>query len=257
MLIGVSDLRGMSLRATDGTIGALDDICFDDATWMVRYAVVDTGSWLPGRRVLIAPDVLGEPDLGINEIPVRLTQDQVRSSPDVDLAKPVSRQMEEQLYRHYGWAPYWGEGILPLDVPERRGPLGDTTESETANPPAAIGAGTVEEASAPHLRSADTVTHYYIHACDGDIGHVEEFLVDTDARAIRYMVADTRNWLPGRKVLISPQWIEDISWTEETVHLDLTQAQVRGSPEWNPNRNVERDYERSLFDYYGRAPYWD
>ena len=64
-----------------------------------------------------------------------------------------------------------------------------------------------EEANDVHLRSANKVTGYRIGATDGDIGHVEDFIIDDETWEIRYMVVDTQNWWPGKKVLVAPQWI--------------------------------------------------
>jgi PRC-barrel domain len=250
MLYSISDLKGLKLRETDGEIGSVEDFYFDDATWLVRYLVVDTGTWLSGRKVLLAPQVAHAPDLASGVLPVDLTKTQVANSPDIDLARPIERAMEERLYRHYGWEPYWGEGLFPLDMPRYPGRDDARGAAATADYEA------LSPSFEPHLRSADTVMHYYIHARDGDIGHVEDFLVDPEAWAIRYMVVATRNWLPGRKVLISPQWIEDISWSENMVHLDLLQSQLRSAPEYKHGVPIERAYESALFEHYRRAPYW-
>jgi hypothetical protein len=259
MLYSISDLDGLPLRATDGTIGSVEEFYFDDATWAIRYLVVDTGTWLSGRKVLISPQSAGQPDLINRVIPVQLTQDQVRHSPDYDTARPLSRAMEERLYRHYGWEPYWGEAGLPFSgATEPRSP--DTIgEGDSAAPAGAAEQYELEGLMAgvePHLRSAETVMDYYIHARDGDIGHVDDFIVDHDGWAIRYMVVDTGTWLPGRKVLISPQWIEDMSWSEQKVTLDLTRNEVRNSPDFNAGAAIQRPYEKELFEYYKRAPYW-
>jgi hypothetical protein len=253
MLYRLSEIEGFHLRATDGTIGSVDDLYFDDATWLVRYVVADTGTWLSGRKVLLTPQSAGEPDPVRKLLPVQLTMAQVENSPDIDLARPVERAMEERLYRYYGWEPYWSDGIMPINVPRRpaRGVPAAAPASLAINDPDAD-----EPSFQPHLRSADTVMHYYIHARDGDIGHVADFLVDTRAWTIRYMVIDTRNWLPGRKVLVSPQWIEDISWSENRVVLDLFKQQIREAPEFHPGTPLSRDDEETLFAHYRRAPYW-
>jgi hypothetical protein len=259
MLHSLSEIEGYSLRATDGTIGSVDDFYFDDATWLVRYIVADTGHWLSGRKVLLTPQSAGLPDVVNQLLPVQLTRAQVENSPEIDLARPVERAMEERLYRYYGWEPYWSDGIMPLGVPRRptRTP-GATGNPNAATPdPVSLNDPDLEPPGfQPHLRSADTVMHYYIHARDGDIGHVSDFLLDPEAWMIRYMVVDTRNWLPGRKVLVSPQWIEDISWSENRVTLDLFRQQIREAPEYHPGAPIERDYEQELFAHYRRAPYW-
>jgi hypothetical protein len=259
MLYSLSEIEGFSLRATDGTIGSVDDFYFDDATWLVRYIVADTGTWLSGRKVLLTPQAAGQPDVLNRLLPVQLTRAQVENSPDIDLARPVERAMEERLYRYYGWEPYWSDGILPLNVPRRpaRPPGAVGNQNAIAPGPVTLGDPDIGEPGfQPHLRSANTVMHYYIHARDGDIGHVADFLLDPEAWMLRYMVVDTRNWLPGRKVLVSPQWIEDISWSEDRVTLDLFKQQIREAPAYHPGAPVERDYEAQLFAHYRRAPYW-
>jgi hypothetical protein len=259
MLYRMSEIEGYSLRATDGTIGSVIDFYFDDATWAVRYVVVDTGTWLSGRKVLLTPQAAGQPDPVNRLLPVQLTRAQVENSPDIDLARPVERAMEERLYRYYGWEPYWGDGMMPLNVPRRpaRPPDAAGNPNAIAPPPATLDDPDVDTAAfQPHLRSADTVMRYYIHARDGDLGHVADFLLDAESWMIRYMAVDTRNWLPGRKVLVSPQWIEDISWSENQVTLDLIKQQIKAAPEYKPGAPIERDYEAALFEHYRRAPYW-
>ncbi len=262
MLFKLSDLRGLSVRADDGAVGSIDDTYFDDATWDIRYAVADTGTWLSGRKVLLAPSVLGTPDFARGELPAALRRDQVAESPHVDTNRPVSRQQESRLHEYYGWAPYWAGPIAPAIPPLATAP------GYAYAPTTAKGRGatdrTAEEVEAraresadPHLRSAREVIGYYISAKDGNIGHVEDFLGDADRWAIRYMIVDTRNWLPGKKVLVSPQWIESVSWTDKQVRVDLGQDQIRNSPEYDPARAIDRTYEGRLFNYYGRVPYWE
>lgn len=255
MLFSIHGARGATIRATDADIGSLDDVYFDDSTWQIRYAVIDTGGWLSGRKVLLAPTALGKLDTHRNALIVNMTRDRVEKSPPVDSDKPVSRQYETRLHDYYGWPPYWGWGTAALVPPAAGMPYPITPHPARDAVAAEIEAREREEAD-PHLRSARTVTGHYIHARDGDVGHVEDFLASDDDWTIRYMIVDTRNWLPGKKVLISPRWIESVSWTEETVRIDLTRDQVKNSPEYDPARPVERAYERRLYDYYGRAPYW-
>ncbi|WP_119461811.1 PRC-barrel domain-containing protein [Rhodospirillaceae bacterium SYSU D60014] len=254
MLWSYEHLRDYALRATDGTLGDVKDMLFDDSEWTVRYLVVDTGKWLFGRRVLLIPSVLDKPDPERREFPISLTQDQVRNSPDIDTDKPVSRQQETTLHGYYGWPNYWmmpaADAIPPYDggrgafpATGARAELEERAEEEA-------------EHGNPHLRSAQEVGGYYIGARDGEIGHIEDFLIDENGWSIRYLVADTRNWLPGKRVLISPDWVLRVDWSERRVDLDLTQEQVRNSPEYDPEAGIHRDYENRLYGYYGRRPYW-
>ena len=108
-----------------------------------------------------------------------------------------------------------------------------------------------------HLRSIKEVTGYHIQASDGEIGHVEDFVVDDKIWALRYIVVDTRNWLPSRKVLVSPQWAATVDWAEQKLWVDLSTDNIKNSPEYDPAAPINRGYERTLYDYYGRPVYWE
>jgi len=113
-----------------------------------------------------------------------------------------------------------------------------------------------DETNDTHLRSAKEVMGYRIRTTDDEIGHVEDFIIDERPWTIRYMVVDTRNWLPGRKVLVAPDWIDSVDWLEKQVSVDLTKEQVKNSPEYDPAAPVNREYEMQLYDFYGRPKYW-
>jgi hypothetical protein len=108
-----------------------------------------------------------------------------------------------------------------------------------------------------HLRSTQEVTNYYIEANDGDIGHVHDFLVDDENWTIRYVVVDTRNWWPGKKVLVSPEWIRSVSWTDSRVYVDLLRDTIKNGPEYDPSAPLSREYENRLYNHYGRSQYWN
>ncbi|MBN1641382.1 MAG: PRC-barrel domain-containing protein [Anaerolineae bacterium] len=233
-------MYGFTVHASDGDVGHVRDLYFDDREWKVRYMVVNTGPWLLGRRVLLAPRCVELVRWQMDELEVGLTQDQVAHSPHIDLAKPVSRQREEELHRYYGWAPYWRTGALPLIVAEP--------------PPGA--APSAEREGDPHLRSTREVTGYRIQATDGEIGHVDDFFVDATSWTIRYVVVDTGDWLPGRKVLVGQRWLKDVDWAASTARLDLTREEVEQSPEYDPAAPIARSYEVELHDHYGISGYW-
>jgi PRC-barrel domain len=247
MLRAAGHLKGTSIGATDGDIGTVDDLYFDDLTWTIRYLVVDTGTWLPGRQVLISPrSVRSAPDA--DRIPVALTKEQVKNSPSIDAEKPVERQHEEEYSQYYGYPYYWSGpyrwGATPYPG---EGPLNEP-RATSAMPPSG---------GNPSIRSVRNVTGYYIEAADGDIGHVEDFLVDDREWAIRYMVADTRNWWPGKKVIISPEWINRVSWPDSRVYVDMSREGVKTAPEYDPDRPLEREYETRLFGHHKRRTYWE
>jgi hypothetical protein len=248
MLRSVQAITGFVLQAEDGDVGRCKDFLLDDTFWTVRYMVADTGKWLPGRRVLISPISLGQPDWTQGRLPVRLTKKQIEEAPGLDEDAPVSRRYEMKYHTYYGYPYYWGGGGVWGEGPY---PsllyTGEKKETESADD---------QEPEDVHLRSANEVTGYHIHASNGEIGHVEDFILDDETWIVQYMAVDTRNWLPGRKVLVAPAWITSIDWPKNEVTVDLTREAVKGSPEYNPAAPVNREYEAKLYDYYGRPVYW-
>lgn len=252
MLRSVKHVFGYRLQAVDQqSIGKVHDFLFDDVHWTVRYLVADTRKWLPGRRVLISPLALGKPDWGTRELAVHLTPQQIEQSPPISADEPVSRQREQELVKYYGWPMYWGIGA---------GVVGGVPATARAVAKAEDEAGLAEgreERGDPHLRSVREVTNYAIAATDGEIGHVEDFIVDDQAWVMRYLVVDTRNWVPGsRKVLVAPGWIKEIDWRARRVTLVLAREEIRNSPEYQPGEPINRAYEVKLYDFYGRPVYW-
>ncbi len=245
MLIKAKTLKGCKLNGLDGTIGKVREFYFDDQHWTIRYLVAETGNWLTDRQVLISPyalvDVMKESD----EIVVDLTKEQIEDSPSLSSDKPVSQQFEEAYYGYYGWPMYWAGpnvwGVYPY-------PMRDSEEREQSIQP--------EKAWNPHLRSTHNVNGYHIQAADGEIGHVEDFIIDDETWTIRYLVVDTKNWWPGKKVLVSQQWIERVSWSESKVFVNLSHETIKQSPEYAEASLLTRDYEKELYQHYQRHGYW-
>ncbi len=240
MLRSVRSLRGFTIRANDGHIGKVHTLLFDAHTWAIRYLVVDTGSWLPGRKVLIAATSLGRPRWLERVFPVALTREQVRNAPEIDADKPVSRQREIELHAYYDWIPYWGlgsdwVGAVPVPTPAEREALETAARGD------------------PNLHSAREVIGYRIHAQDGPIGHLEDFIVTDGDWVIRYLVADTRNWLPGRHVLLSPRWVRQMSWEQREVWIEVSRQKVcrcPPCPDLDADRgSAGREYEVEVFDF--------
>ena len=247
MLRSMNEIIGYKIEASDGELGRTKDFLFDDHSWVVRYLAADTGGWLLNRQVLISPQAAGEPDWTRGAIPVALTKKQVEDSPPIESDLPVSRQHEQRLAEYYSWQPYWQYGF-PLDASSPMMPVPSAKFVQDS--------GEKGPAGDPDLRSVKEVTGYRIHASDGEIGHVAEFIVQTEGWVIRYLVVDTRNWLPGKKILISPAWVQRVSWDERRLHVDLSRQEIRGSVEFDPSAPINREYEARLYDYYGRPKYW-
>jgi hypothetical protein len=251
MLANTTHLKNFAIRATDGELGTVDEFYFDDDTWGVRYLVVDTGGWLGGRKVLISPISVIRTDWQARQLDVSLTKKQVENSPDINTREPVSRQHEAAYLGYYGYGNYWGGPCAwgPAFYP---GNLAIPPEVATQATADRIRMASVNS----HLRSSDVVTGYYIDAADGEIGHLNGFVMDNEAWAIRYIEVATRNWWPGKKVLVSPAWIERVSWEESKVYVALTREAIQNGPAYDESLPITREYENRLYFHYGRPPYW-
>jgi hypothetical protein len=247
MLHTVKTLKGYKLNCLDGEIGKAKEFYFDDQHWAVRYLVADTGNWLTGRHVLISPYALVAVDRDKQHITLDLTKTQIEHSPSLDSDKPVSRQFEEAYHAFYGYPMYWGGpnmwGVYPYIVLDRE-QWREPAQGET-------------KAWDPHLRSTHDVSGHHIQATDGEIGHAEDFVIDDEVWAMRYLIVDTRNWWPGKKVLVSPQWIDRVSWEERNVFVNLSRETIRQSPEYTAGALPTREYEAKLHRHYNRQGYWE
>jgi hypothetical protein len=264
MLRSLKDFGEYAIGATDGVIGHVKDLYFDDTKWVVRYLVVDTNAWLPGRQVLISPFAVGEPNWADKILPVPLTRDQVKDSPDIDTDKPVSRQYEVQYLGYYGYPNYWdgtglwGNAYYPeMTMPGYAGfgltPRAGQPEAEKIHADAEAARHQNDD---PHLRSCKALVGYHIEATDGDIGHVSGMLVDEQTWAIRYFIVDTSNWWFGHQVLIAPQWIDDMSWVESTVSLNLSRQTIQDAPAYDPAAPLSHEQEAGIHEHYGLPAYW-
>jgi hypothetical protein len=262
MLRSIRDLEGYAIHATDGVVGDVKDFYFDDAAWVIRYLIVDTGTWLSSRKVLISPIAIGHANTADRQLPVSITKEQVKSSPDIDTQRPVSRQQEMYFVTHYGYPQYWGEtGLWGSNMyPRMMMPEFVSTpiivEPRLDHPDLQAEAAAEHAQEDPHLRGINEVVSYHIHASDGEIGHVQGMLVDEETWAIRYLIIDTSNWWLGHQVLIAPEWIDKVSWADATVSVKLTQQQVKDAPPYDGTTAVDRQAELAIWAHYGHAGYW-
>jgi hypothetical protein len=244
MLSKAKTLKGYKLDSLDGEIGKVKEFYFDDRHWTIRYLVADTGHWLTGRQVLISPYALVAIVREEKHIAVELTKKQIEDSPSLNSDKPVSRQFEEAYCAYYCWPMYWGGpykwGSYPSIVRDR------AKWREFHG----------EKAWDAHLRSTRAVSGHHLQAVDGEIGHIEDFIIDDETWTIRYLIINTHNWWPGKKVLVSPQWIERVSWIESQVFVNLSRETIRQSPEYTEESPLTRDYETGLHLHYNRLGYW-
>jgi PRC-barrel domain len=224
MLWHASAINGYAIEASDGDIGTVSDFLFDDASWLVRWLVVDTGNWLSGRKVLLPPIVLGRPYAKDRVFAVKLTKQQIKDSPEIDTDRPVSRQMETSVHDYYGWSPYWGSGFY-------MGGYGYM-------PGSGMGSTYLRGPTAP---GGDRPSP----------GRPRDFLIEDADWSIHYLVVDTKNWWPGKKILVSSRSAGEIDWTDRLVNLDVDRQKVKDSPAYDPTITIDRAYDEKLLTYYG------
>jgi sporulation protein YlmC with PRC-barrel domain len=220
----VNNLIGNNLNARDGEIGKVVDFYFDDQTWTIRYLVVQTGTWLSEREVLISPNALRNHSWESGFFPVNLTRDQVRNSPAIDTHQPVSRQHEEQLADYYAWEPYWGAAFVPGNV------WGVIPSTPVIEPNLIREPETIKKTTGdPHLRSCQKIIGYHIHAMDGDIGHLKDFILDDQTWQISCLVVHTHHFIGGKNVLVAVRHVKAVHWEDSKVVVDITVEAIKNS----------------------------
>jgi hypothetical protein len=224
MLQNIKELYGSKLAALDGDFGHAKDFYFDDESWVIRYLVADTGSWLTGRLVLIAPHAFAKWDHFENTLRIKLRKKQIEDSPSIDEHEPVTRQFEDGYYRSYGWPAYWEGGQM-------WGLSAFPYGSASPLPKDAAARKALEPRADRHLQSAKAVTGYAIEASDGTIGHLTGFLVNDRNWAINDLVVEAGHWYAGKEILISPSKVSRIGYADSKVYVNLTRADINATAE--------------------------
>lgn len=239
MLIAAQAMLDTPVDASDGSVGSLADLLVDDETWDVRYLLLQTGGWLRNRQVLMSPNMVGDARWEQNLLRLEMDRARVQASPEIDMDLPITRAEETVLARHFDWQPYWETVGAPPAAPQ------DETRDV-----AEIGDGD------PSLCEVRRLLGYGIESLDGEIGHLDDLIVDDLAWVVRYLVIDTEQKWPGRRVLVATNWVDHADWEERKIRIDLIRDKIQDSPQFDPTEPVNREYERELHDYYGRTVYW-
>ena len=227
-LRSTKQLYGDTLHALDGEIGHVKDFYFDDQKWVIRYVIVDAGSWLSGRLVLLAPHAFTHFERDGVSRPVNLTRQQIQDGPAINLHKPVSRRFEEQYYDYYQWSPYWygggmwGMGGYPVFLPLSQVIPPSLSQKHASSPH-----------GDPHLRSTLALVGYKIHTNEGEVGHVTDFIVHAESWAITHLIVETGHWYSGKEIAIAPKHVERINDEDSKVFMDVTRTAMLEAPEYD------------------------
>src|SRR5262245_48487903 len=238
MLRQIRELGAYRLHATDGDIGHLEQFYFDDRDWKIRYFVVDIGTWLHGKKVLMSPAAI----LGVNAptktINVAFTKQQVQESDDVGMHKPVGLEQPHDYSLYLGW-PYY----LGLNAVNDSDSARDLEKGATSEP-------SFRQAHDEHLRSSKVVSRYHVMAADGEIGQIEDGIVDDQTWTIEYVVSTVKNWRSSKKVLLPKEWILWVNAAESNVYVSLPRNTIATAPAFDPEKQLTGDLETSLHDHY-------
>jgi sporulation protein YlmC with PRC-barrel domain len=251
MLRSTDELIGYRLQTTDDTLGKCQDLLFDDRWWTIRHILANTGSWMTGRLVLISPLMILKPDWESKIIFLNVSTEEVENGPAPSDDEPVSQEHERKMALYYGYPNYWaGEGLWgPAPTPAAAELMAAKIQDQEEDGEQ----GLAPQEQSNHLRSFKEIKGYQIHAKDGEIGHVDDFILDDETWALRHVVVDTANWMPGgKKVLLSLDWADGVSWSDRSLSMDLSKELIKNGPEFDPEKPVNAEAETRLYDYYGR-----
>ena len=209
-----SSLKGYAVVATDGLVGTICDFIFEDKDWKIIWVVVETGTWLSGRKVFVPASNFQQPDQGARQYQLNMTLAQVGYC----LHGDVAQLGDETSGAHFT------QGELTSEANKHKG---------------------------PHLRALNILKGASVEVIDGDVGHAEEFLIDTSNWLVKYLVIHTSSWWPGEKLLISAHSIKGIDYTRNILQLDATRQFVKDSPPYNAEQTADGIFDESFQTYYG------
>lgn len=237
-------LKKFDIETNDGLKGKVRDFLFDEDTWKVRYIDADFGGFFKDKRVLLPLDALAAPLWEDKHFPLNISRDQIDKSPGLEDKPTVSREYEKEIMKYYGYSAYWGAGYAP---PEQAGLY------YPARPLTAPAKKIDEENLGTHLRSFKEVEGYHILANDGNLGHVEDMIVDDADWQLTYLIVDTSNWRPwSKKVILLINWLKEISYVSKEVVINTDTETIKNAPEFDTDKPVEEAFEESLLEYYRR-----
>ena len=249
MLRDAEELIGYSVQARDGSIGAVYDFYLDDEAWTVRALVIETGQWLPEKRVLLSPEVFaGRPDWRAKAFPVSLTLEQIRNAPEAEADRPVPWPRPAGIGQPELWPLSWSGVSFNVAASA-------VMAREIAKEPG-VRRLRSEPAQDPRVRSMRALMGYGLRAADEAVGRLEDFILDDQAWVVRYLVAGLSRFPAAKKVLIAPDWVREVDGTRSEVRTAHRASEIRDSPPYDPSAPVNRAYEERLYDYYGRPKYW-
>jgi hypothetical protein len=237
MLASLTELRSYYIKGTDGEIGRLDDLCFRENEWIVRYVVVDMEDL--DREALLLAAYLGPGDRRTHSIVADVRREQVESTPPLDRAEPLTRQDEQELHDLYGWPVYWWQeehDITPV------GSLWDETLEPSEN-------ADEQELEGPQLQYVgELMAVYGVQSEDGEVGMFQDVIVDDESWNIPYIVIHLQP--EGQRVLLASDYIQTIDLEARRIHIAVARDAIVNSPVIASEEPITPELLRSLREYY-------
>lgn len=241
----LKEIAGYAIESKDGIQGKVKDFLFDEETWTIRYLEADLGNLFSERKVLIPKVFLKVPDWTNQRFPVELSKSDVEKCPELGENLPISRKYEQELSKYYATNAYWPQTHIHS--------IGAPGITHPPRPVRTLSKRIDEKKLDTHLRSFLEIKGYHINAIDGKIGHIDDIIIDDTDWKIVYAVVDTSNWLPwSKKVLIGTNWMDEISYVNNEIKINLHIDSIKSAPEFDPSEPINEEYEKKLYDYIGR-----
>ncbi|QRR00830.1 PRC-barrel domain-containing protein [Dyadobacter sandarakinus] len=221
-------LTHYGLGAIDGEIGKICDVYVDGATWHICYWIVDTGTLLDQRKVMIAAHSVLGIECRNKTFETSLSRNQIKDSPVIDTNKAESNQQEiiSDHFRNYWFLPI-KHGVL-LDKEANRG------------------------ISNINLRSLEVLLSCKIYGTDSYLGRVIDYILDTKYWKIDYLIIEIGGLFRSQKVLIPIKLINTINWTVLVININMAKKEFGQLQCYDPQGRVNILSDGSFLDYHGR-----
>ncbi|PSL50806.1 PRC-barrel domain protein [Salsuginibacillus halophilus] len=253
MLFEAKKLRNFGVITSDGELGKIDDVYMDEDQWVIRYLVVNRKPLLPGGKVLVSPIAVERMDINGQTIHLNVTKEELEEAPGKEEAEPITRKKELELHHHFGYGYYWpAQGMwgsfpyphqLRVEAPHHQRPQELPNEEEIK------------------VRSLKEMTGdwsgYDVEGSDGDIGTIDDVIVEDDTWNIRYISVDTGRLFSTGHAVLSSSWILHTEDEEKKVRVKMARHEVQAAPEYVPGQPLDREFEERLFDHYDQEKYWE
>ncbi len=250
MLRTAKAFKKLIVRASDGAVGCLRDIHFEDTEWEVAQLEVEMVGETDRGTIFISTGAVVSPGSGRDEIAFDLSTQHGRASTPI----PTDGTQDNGFDSIYRWSPY-GSASAPRD-PDATAPgpsagkLSDIIPFAAEKVQRTCDTRQPDRSSEPRLRSLRELAGYRIEALDGDIGHIGDLVIDDQRWAIPFVVIDTRNWWPGTHVMVPSGEILGMSRADRIVFVSLSRQVIQGSPEFDPAIAISAEYRSRLDAYY-------